>query len=57
MTKQDAIEYIKSCGEDEGPEDYSEAADVFAAIFGRAPTAADGTAGDLWSHACAAVEG
>lgn len=55
MTEQEAIEYVRGCGEDEGPESYGEAADLFAAIFGRRPDASDGDQGELWSHVCAAV--
>jgi len=55
MTKADAIKYVRACDEDDGPESYSDAADLFRAIFGRTPTADDGDAGDLWSHVCAAV--
>lgn len=34
----------------------AEAAETFAAIFGRAPDEDDGDAGCLWSHCCAAVD-
>lgn len=56
MTKSEATDYIAACGEDDGPESYEDAADIFAAIFGRRPHADDGDAHDLWSHACAAAE-
>lgn len=55
MTESEAREYVASCGEDGGPETYEEAAELFAAIFGRQPDADDGDQGDLWSHVCAAV--
>jgi hypothetical protein len=41
--------------EDDGPEDYDEAADYFAAIFERRPTAEDGDHLALWSEVCAAI--
>ena len=55
MTKQEAIEQVQSYGEDEGPESYSDAAELFEAIIGRKPDAADGDAAQLFSHVCAAV--
>ena len=55
MKKCEAEQYIRSCGEDDGPETYEDAAEIFRAIFGREPDASDGDAGDLWSHCCAAV--
>lgn len=55
MTELEAIEYVQACGEADGPESYEEAAELFAAIFGRAPDDADGDALSLWSHVCAAV--
>lgn len=51
-----AARYIRSCAEDEGPDSYEEACELFAAIFWRRPSAADGDLGELWSHCCAAVE-
>jgi hypothetical protein len=54
-SRADAEQYIRSCAEDEGPDDYDDAAVMFTAIFGRTPTADDGDQGALWSHCCAAV--
>lgn len=53
MTKQDAIELLKD--EDYEPETYAEAAELFTAIFERAPDAEDGDQGQLFSHCVAAV--
>lgn len=55
MSRREAEEYVRSCGEDDGPETYEDAAELFAAIFGRRPDADDGDMGELWSHVCAAV--
>lgn len=55
METNDAIKYVQSCGESDGPESYEDAAELFRAVIGRAPDADDGDAGDLWSHVCAAV--
>jgi len=55
LSRADAEAFIRSCAEDEGPESYEHAAAIFAAIFGRHAADEDGDAGDLWSHACAAV--
>jgi len=55
MTKPEAIKYVRSCDDDGGPETYKEAAELFAAVFGRQPDDDDGDQGDLWSHVCAAV--
>jgi len=54
MTERDAIEYVQSCGEDEGPETQEEAAEIFAALYGRAPDSDEGA--DVWSMCCAAVQ-
>jgi hypothetical protein len=56
MTATEAKNYVRACDENEGPEDYDEAAELFAAIFGREPDEGDGDEGDLWSHVCAAVD-
>lgn len=56
MTKKDAEDYIRNCDENDGPESYEEAAEIFEAIFGRKPDPDDGDQGDLFSHAVAAVE-
>ena len=55
MTKREAEEYVRSCGEDEGPETYAEAAEIFEALYGRAPDANDGSQFEVWSLCCAAV--
>lgn len=55
MTEQEAIAYIRSCGEQDGPESYEEAAEVFHAMFGRQPDRDDGDAAALFSACCAAV--
>lgn len=56
MSKKEAIAYVRSCGESDGPETYEEAAEVFAALYDRAPDASDGDQGNVWSLCCAAVE-
>jgi len=56
VSRDEAEGYVRACAEDEGPESYEDAAKIFAAIFGRDPDPEDGDAGDLWSHACAAVD-
>jgi hypothetical protein len=55
-TVAEAEQYVRSCGEDEGPETYEEAAEVFAALYGRDPDDDDGDTGDVWSLCCAAVQ-
>lgn len=55
MTKREAIEYVRSCGESDGPDSYEEAAALFAALYGREPDADDGDQGQIWSLCCAAV--
>lgn len=56
MTKQEAIDQVRAYGETDGPEDYADAADLFAAIFERRPDDSDGDSAELFSHVCAAVE-
>jgi hypothetical protein len=56
MTKSEAMAYIESCGETDGPESYDEVADIFEAMYGRRPDADDGDAGQIWSLCCAAVD-
>lgn len=56
MSLQEAEDFVRSCGEDEGPESYEEAAEIFAAIYERAPDEADGDQGEVWSLCCAAVD-
>ena len=55
MTKADAITFVKSCGENDGPETYAEAAEIFEALYGRAPDTTDGDQGQIWSLCCAAT--
>ena len=55
MTKREAIAYVRSCAEDEGPETYEEAAEIFAALYGRRPDADDGDRFMVWSLCCAAA--
>ena len=52
MTRTEAIAYIASCGEDDGPEDRDEAAEIFLALFGVEPDADDDHL-MVWSHCCA----
>ena len=51
MTHQEAIEMMAD--ENYAPEDYDEAAELFAALYGRQPDASDGDQLMLWSHCCA----
>lgn len=55
MTKREAEQYVLECGEDEGPESYGEAAEIFEALYGRQPDSEDGDQGQVWSLCCAAV--
>jgi hypothetical protein len=52
MTKIEAVEFIRSCGEDEGPETAEEVSELFRALYGRAPDDDDDEAG-VWSLCCA----
>ena len=52
----EAEAYVRTCGEDEGPESYEEAAELFAALYGRAPDEDDGDQAGIWSLCCAAVQ-
>ena len=54
-TKREAEEYVRDCGEDEGPETKEEARVLFVAVFGCEPDA-DMSQFDLWSHVCSAVQ-
>lgn len=54
-SRAEAEEYVRECSEDEGPESYEEAAEVFAALYGREPEPEDGDQGQVWSLCCAAV--
>lgn len=56
MTLEEAIAYVRDCGEDDGPLSYEEAVELFEAVFERTPEDDEGDAGRLWSHVCAAVE-
>ena len=56
MTKQDAIEYVQSCGADDGPDSYEEAVELFTALYGCATDAQLGDSqGEIWSPCCAWV--
>lgn len=55
MTKQEAIRYVRSCGESDGPESYAKAAEIFKALYGRRPDADDGGQFGVWSLCCAYV--
>lgn len=57
MTISEAIKYVLACDEDDGPESYEDAAELFAALYGRDPNDDDGDQGQLWSLCCAAVNG
>ena len=50
MIRAEAERHVRSCSEDEGPETYADATEVFEALFERAPDAEDGDMGMLWSH-------
>ena len=50
-----ALKYKGPGYEDEGPETYEEAAELFGALYDRAPDAEDGDMGNVWSLCCAAV--
>jgi len=54
MTAAEAEAYVRACAEDEGPETDDEAAEIFAALYDRAPDAEDIAVG-VWSLCCAAV--
>jgi len=55
VTRTEAEAYVRSCGEDEGPDgDDAQLRELFAAIYGRAPDADDESAG-LWDLICAGV--
>ena len=53
MTRAEALDFVRNCSEDEGPDSPEEAAEIFAAIYGRQPDDEDG---EVWSHCCAAVQ-
>lgn len=56
MTRADAEQFVRECvEEDDGPESYAEACDIFAALYGRRPDAEDGDLTQVWSLCCAAV--
>jgi hypothetical protein len=56
VSRSEAEAYVRACGEDEGPDTYDEAADIFVALYERAPDDDDGDQGDVWSMCCAAVQ-
>lgn len=55
MTKQEAERQVRAYDENDGPETYEEAAELFLAIYGREPDADDGDRYMIFSHVCAAV--
>lgn len=55
MTKRQAKSFVRSCGENEGPDTYKKAAKIFTALYGRTPDQADGDLSMVWSLCCAAV--
>lgn len=55
-TREEAVEYVRSCSEDDGPEDYEQAAALFLAIYGRTPDDGDGDQCSVWSLVCAGAE-
>lgn len=53
MTRLEAEEYVRSCGEDEGPDgDGDLLAELFFALYERLP---DDDDDDVWSLCCSAV--
>lgn len=54
MTEQEAIEFVRECGEQDGPSSDDEAREIFAALYGRQPDDEDEAAG-VWNLCCAAV--
>ncbi len=56
LSRREAEDFVRECGEDDGPESYEEAAEIFAALYDRAPDADDGDQGEVWSLCCAAVD-
>jgi hypothetical protein len=55
VIRSEAEEYVRTCLEDEGPDSYEEAAEIFAALYDRRPGSDDGDQGAVWSLCCAAV--
>lgn len=55
MTRHEAIAYVSGCAEDDGPDTYEYAAEIFEALYDRAPDDDDGDLGAVWSLCCAAV--
>ena len=56
MDKQDAEEYVRSCGENDGPDGDEELlTELFVAIYDREPDQEDWDAG-VWSLVCAGVD-
>jgi hypothetical protein len=55
MTKQEAMDFVLACGEDEGPESAEVCEDIFTALYGRRPDAEEGAY--IWDLCCAALEG
>lgn len=51
MNKKAALELLAD--EDYEPASYAEAAEIFSALYERAPDAVDGDRGQIWSLCCA----
>jgi hypothetical protein len=54
MTQKEAEDYVRSCEEDEGPDDEDLLVDLFRAIYSRDPDQQDWD-NHLWSVICAGV--
>ena len=54
MTEQDAIDFVRGCDEDDGPESDEHTRALFRALYEREPDAEDEQAG-IWNLCCAAV--
>jgi hypothetical protein len=52
MNRKEAEDFVRSCGEDEGPTSEYQLAEIFEALYDRAPDDEDA---DIWSLCCAAV--
>ncbi len=51
MTRAEALEYVRSCDEDEGPETETDARDLYRAIYGSEADSDDQLM--IWSLCCA----
>jgi hypothetical protein len=54
MTRDEALFCVRDA--DYEPESYNDAAEIFAALYGRLPDDEDGDQGQVWSLCCAAVQ-